>query len=440
MIKSLKKLNNTGDTIVEVLIVLAVLGLAMSISYATANRGLQKSRNAQEHSQALGIINSQIELLRSAFAKQVGGAIETQGGSGPFCLSTSGTNVTITPLANSGPNQFNENLANDRLDNTTTYPGPCIQNTLYDISIVGRGNGVYDFRVRWEGLGNLGRQQEELTYKIGNVIVTPTSGYTDPEVPPPPATPSLALSFTTSSTSVSGGDTFRLDWATTPSATGCTASGDWSGSKNASGTTNITVPVSAASSTLTYNLVCTLGAAPPASQTVTVNVAAYVPNLVTLYRKYNYTIYDHFYTTTFTEGSPGWTDQGNVGKVDTTQGPGEVPLYRLLSTAFADHYYTASAQNKQAALNLGYIDEGISGYIMPYTGACPAGTRPLYQLYSSYLGDHFYTTNFSEYNSGTDSYWTFLNGPGQFGGPFGTGHFFGPWYNYPEGITGCTFL
>ncbi|HXE10132.1 MAG TPA: hypothetical protein VN554_01775, partial [Verrucomicrobiae bacterium] len=55
-----KKLDATGDTIIEVLIVLAVLGLSLSISYATANKGLQQSRNAQEHSAALGIIDSQV--------------------------------------------------------------------------------------------------------------------------------------------------------------------------------------------------------------------------------------------------------------------------------------------------------------------------------------------------------------------------------------------
>ena len=180
-----RSLNSAGDTIVEVLIVLAVLGLAMSISYATANRGLQKSRTAQEHSQALGIINSQIELLRSAFAKQSGGAIETQAATGPFCLSVSGGNVVATAIPPTGPNAFNENINLDPLT-AAEYQGPCRQENLYHISIVGRGGGVYDVRVRWEGLGKQGRQQEELTYKIGNVLITPTNGYTDAGIPPPP--------------------------------------------------------------------------------------------------------------------------------------------------------------------------------------------------------------------------------------------------------------
>ncbi len=460
MIRRLKKLNQAGDTIVEVLVVLAVLGLAMSIAYATANRGLQQSRNAQEHSQALGIINSQIELLRSAFAKQAGTTIELQGGASPrpFCLSapTPPAGVNITQIPTTGDYPFNESLADDPLNNTSEYTGACNQNTLYNVSIVPKGNGVYDFRVRWEGLGKLGRQQEELTYKIGNVIAAATGGYTGPGIVIIPNQNPLTLSFTTSAATVSRGETFRLDWATSPAATSCTASGDWSGSKGASGTTNITVPANTAASSLTYNLSCTKGTE-SVSQTVTVTIKAYVPNLATLYRLYYGTwfFYNHLYSTSSTEGTPTYTLQGNVGSVDKNQGPGEVPLYRFYSPSIGDHFYTANAQDYTSLVNDPahfYLYEGIVGYIKPYpgTGACPAGTHPLYRMYSSYLTDHFYTDNVNEYNQGTDLKWS-NNDPGP--GSITTGHPFtvplpsppfapsvpAPWYNYPEGIAGCVF-
>ncbi|HEX4774334.1 MAG TPA: type II secretion system protein [Candidatus Saccharimonadales bacterium] len=57
-------LNTFGDTIVEVMIVLAILGLAISISYATANRSLLNARQAQENSEASLYVQSQIEALR----------------------------------------------------------------------------------------------------------------------------------------------------------------------------------------------------------------------------------------------------------------------------------------------------------------------------------------------------------------------------------------
>jgi prepilin-type N-terminal cleavage/methylation domain-containing protein len=54
-----------GDTIVEVMVVLAVLGLAIGISYATANRSLLDARQAQENAQATELAQSQIESLRT---------------------------------------------------------------------------------------------------------------------------------------------------------------------------------------------------------------------------------------------------------------------------------------------------------------------------------------------------------------------------------------
>ncbi|HET7060453.1 MAG TPA: prepilin-type N-terminal cleavage/methylation domain-containing protein [Candidatus Saccharimonadales bacterium] len=64
MLKKLRA-NQSGDTIVEVMIVLAVLGLAIGISYATANRSLLNARQAQENSQASAAAQSQVEQLVS---------------------------------------------------------------------------------------------------------------------------------------------------------------------------------------------------------------------------------------------------------------------------------------------------------------------------------------------------------------------------------------
>jgi prepilin-type N-terminal cleavage/methylation domain-containing protein len=58
-----KSLNNRGDTIVEVMVVLAILGLALGISYATANRSLLNARQAEENAQATHYVQSQIEIL-----------------------------------------------------------------------------------------------------------------------------------------------------------------------------------------------------------------------------------------------------------------------------------------------------------------------------------------------------------------------------------------
>jgi type II secretory pathway pseudopilin PulG len=93
--KRLKTLGRAGDTIVEVMVVLAILGLAISISYATANRSLLNARQAQENSEATELIQSQIEALRTL----------TQAGDTPdifnpilqhYCLIPTGSPPTVT--------------------------------------------------------------------------------------------------------------------------------------------------------------------------------------------------------------------------------------------------------------------------------------------------------------------------------------------------------
>ena len=55
--------NSRGDTIVEVMIVLAILGMAIGIAYETANQSLLSTRQAQENSIATEIAQSQVEGL-----------------------------------------------------------------------------------------------------------------------------------------------------------------------------------------------------------------------------------------------------------------------------------------------------------------------------------------------------------------------------------------
>lgn len=187
--KRWKLLNSSGDTIIEVMVVLAILGLAFSISYATATHGLAQARNAEEHSEALGLLDSQVELVRSYFSTQPDTSALT--GGTDFCM-TNPASPTVTPLNHNVP----QNPASDVLDPPTgNYPAACI-NSFYhesiDYNTSDATNPFFDFRIRWEGLGTLGSQQEELTYKIfpsslaggeyGDVGPGPTT-------PPPTGTP-----------------------------------------------------------------------------------------------------------------------------------------------------------------------------------------------------------------------------------------------------------
>jgi len=65
MLKRIKFLGESGDTIVEVLFAVVVIGLVLTGGYAVVNRSLLAEVDAQEHSVALGLTQTQLELLRT---------------------------------------------------------------------------------------------------------------------------------------------------------------------------------------------------------------------------------------------------------------------------------------------------------------------------------------------------------------------------------------
>jgi type II secretory pathway pseudopilin PulG len=154
------KLNYRGDTIVEVMITLAILGLAFAISYASANRSLIVARNAEEHSEVNQYIQSQVELLRDG----IGGVHayesnpDTAGLS--FCMDSS--NDMPTPA-----------LENDGVTATATCTMGLAGLYHASIDLNGTGNGntdnsYYTVTMTWDGVGDLGTQQEQIFYREYN--------------------------------------------------------------------------------------------------------------------------------------------------------------------------------------------------------------------------------------------------------------------------------
>lgn len=62
----IKKLGFRGDTIVEVLICMAIVGSALSASYGITNRSLARTRGAQERTESLKYAEQQVERLKEA--------------------------------------------------------------------------------------------------------------------------------------------------------------------------------------------------------------------------------------------------------------------------------------------------------------------------------------------------------------------------------------
>lgn len=129
-----------------------------------------------------------------------------------------------------------------------------------------------------------------------------------------------------------------------------------------------------------------------------VNAVAYP-----LYRYYNASTGDHFYTTNYNElkcGGSGYVFEAIQSHIFKTQYSGTAPLYRYWNATISDHFYTTN-WNELGPGRYGYAYEGIQGYIYPsvYTG-----TVALYRYWNATVGDHFYTTNWNELGYGKNGY------------------------------------
>lgn len=62
----MRALNQAGDTIVEVLIAIAVISLVLVGAYVTTTKNMASTQDAQERTQAVKLVESQIEYFRQA--------------------------------------------------------------------------------------------------------------------------------------------------------------------------------------------------------------------------------------------------------------------------------------------------------------------------------------------------------------------------------------
>lgn len=64
----LKTLKQRGDTIVEVMLCLAIMGAALALAYGIATRSLTQVREAQERGEALKLAEEQAERIKQSIA------------------------------------------------------------------------------------------------------------------------------------------------------------------------------------------------------------------------------------------------------------------------------------------------------------------------------------------------------------------------------------
>ncbi len=129
-----------GDTIVEVLITVSVIGIALAGAFGLANNAANMGRTAQERGEALKIAESQVEILKTA----------SPAPTGTFCMKPDGTSVAT------GAAECRRN-GQGTVDVDGLY---LIENSL-------DGNGVYTLQVSWESINSASTNNTTLYYRLG---------------------------------------------------------------------------------------------------------------------------------------------------------------------------------------------------------------------------------------------------------------------------------
>jgi type II secretory pathway pseudopilin PulG len=155
------RLNHKGDTIVEVLIAIAIVGMVLAGAYASANKSLQANRRAQERAEALRVAEQQLEYLKKAGSDDAVNLAD-----GNFCMA-SATGVR-RPMTN-GPPPAAYGLDTFTLFPSGHYPLACrvsFNNGGYYYHPWVTGNAeTFIVHVRWDGSGGL-KQEATLTYRV----------------------------------------------------------------------------------------------------------------------------------------------------------------------------------------------------------------------------------------------------------------------------------
>ncbi len=106
------RMNQNGDTIVEVMIAMAVASLVIGSAYSISNKSLANSRQAQEHSEAARIAQSQLEQIRQFARSSTTSSLLFQDNKS-FCIGTNGQLTEFTQISKVPDND------------TTKYPSVC---------------------------------------------------------------------------------------------------------------------------------------------------------------------------------------------------------------------------------------------------------------------------------------------------------------------------
>jgi prepilin-type N-terminal cleavage/methylation domain-containing protein len=136
------KLNDRGDTILEVLLAIAIIGLVLAGAYSTANLSSQNELAAQEHEIATTIAESQLEELNNLSTVNLA-AINS---ASEACFSTTQVLITSAGTYNSNCKNYDSSVYPElyTVDIQRTIAGNANPNAHMPLS-------TYEVTVDWDG-------------------------------------------------------------------------------------------------------------------------------------------------------------------------------------------------------------------------------------------------------------------------------------------------
>ena len=164
-----------GDTLVEVMIALAIIGSVIAISYATASRALRIGVYAQERTEALKIAEGQIEILKAAASVSSTQVYSVDTSVSSFCMKTDGSGGVATqhvPAVDLLADDLTSGVI--AIGPVPTYDTACAlgQDGRYKVSILRSDSGsgaternVFTVRARWNKLGG-GKDEVSIIYRL----------------------------------------------------------------------------------------------------------------------------------------------------------------------------------------------------------------------------------------------------------------------------------
>jgi type II secretory pathway pseudopilin PulG len=144
MLRHFRRLSEQGDTIVEVLISIAVVSLILGGAFASTNNSLQATREAQEHGDALKLVESQIEQLKGIDKAIIFGA----GVPAKYCIAGG---VAV---------DFSNAACVVNADGTATTAEPA-----YHLVVTRNGN-TFDVGNTWTNVRGNGQNSVSMKYRV----------------------------------------------------------------------------------------------------------------------------------------------------------------------------------------------------------------------------------------------------------------------------------